>query len=277
MVQYGQTYNILARETDDLNSPESKKELTKAQSEAQKMLQQALIQMEQTIQNAQQKAQEILNQAQMDAELIQQQAQEMGQQQGFDEGYQAGYNQAIQESLNIIEASETIINGAYQAQKEIMINSEREMIELITAIAKKIIHKELKTQPDIIIKLTESAIRELKDRDLVKVIVNPQNVEILQLAAQELKEKISSLEVIKIIEDRNIPMGGVIVESVSGKIDAQVDVQLEEIYNKLIDESIVNPALIEVSEPKMPPAQSIKNFQSSDLKGSGKSDTNRLV
>ena len=91
-----------------------------------------------------------------------------GQKLGYDAGYQAGYNQIIDEAANIISHSEIIIQGAYQAQKEILVNTEKEMFNLIMAIAKKVVHKELKIQPDIILHLTEAAIKELKEREAVK-------------------------------------------------------------------------------------------------------------
>lgn len=260
MIQYGKEYNIIGKQEDDLASAESKQHLTKAQTQAQKLLQDALIQVEQTIAQAQEEAANILKQAQTDAANIQIQAQEIGQKMGFDAGYQDGYNQATEEAQNIIRSAETIVNGAYQSQKEILMNTEKDMLALIIAISKKVINKELRMQPDIILRLTEAAIKELKEREVVKLIVNPQSVVILKNASNALKQRINSLEIIKIIEDKSVPIGGVIVESASGKIDAQIDTQLEEIYNRLLDEATNNPAFINVQEAKSLPAQKITNF-----------------
>ncbi|MGD9580399.1 MAG: FliH/SctL family protein [Vampirovibrionia bacterium] len=250
IIQYGQSYNVIGKLEDDLNNDASKKQLTKAQNEAQKLIQNALMQVEQTIAKAQEEAATILEQAKEDAINIQNQAQETGQQMGYDEGYQAGYNQAIEEASNIISSAETIIHGAYQSQKQILNNTEKEMLSLIIAIARKVIHKEIKTQPDIILRLTEAAIRELKERDVVKLMINPKSVELLTKASPLLVKRINSLEVIKIIDDKSVPVGGVIVESISGKIDAQVDTQIEEIYNKMLDEAAKNPMKINIPQNK---------------------------
>lgn len=260
VVQYGSSFNVLGKQEDDLSTTESKKHLSKAQLEAQKLLQNALIQVEETINKAQAEASQILEQAKQDAATIQAQAQETGQKLGFDTGYQAGYNQAIEETNNIITSAETIINGAYNAQREILLNTEKEMLALIIAICKKIINKELKTQPDIILRLTEAAIKELRERELVKIFVNPQTVDLIKKASPILVKRINSLETIKIIEDKSIPIGGVIVESSSGKIDAQIDTQLEEIYNKLLDESIINPVMLDIPEIKNAPNQNLKDI-----------------
>jgi flagellar assembly protein FliH len=250
IVKYGNAYTIVSSQEDNLSSEEAQKHLSKAQTEAQKLLQDALIQVDQTINNAQSEAAAILEQAQTEAEKIQAQAQEAGQQMGYDAGYQEGYNQAVEEANSIICSAETIINGAYQAQKDILMNTEKEMLGLITAIARKVIQKEVKMQPDIILRMTEAAIRELKEREVVKIMVNPKTVALMTKASDILIKRINSLNTIKIIEDKSVPEGGVIVESPDGKIDASIDTQLEEIYNKLIDEAMTNPAPIDIQKAK---------------------------
>ena len=52
----------------------------------------------------------------------------------------------------------------------------------------------------------------------------------------DMKEKIHTLESIKIIEDNSISPDGTIVESVGSRIDARVSAQIEQISNKLFDE-----------------------------------------
>jgi flagellar assembly protein FliH len=245
LVQYGKAYTIIASQEDNLASEESRKHLTKAQTEAQKLLQDALLQVDQTINNAQAEAAMILEQAQAEAQKIQNQAQEAGQQMGYDAGYQAGYNQAVEEAVSIISSAETIINGAYQAQGEILKNTENEMVRLVIAIAKKVIQKEIKMQPDIILRLTEAAIKELKDREEVKVMINPKQINMLTKASELFIKRINALKILKIVEDKSVPENGVIVESSSGKIDGRIDSQLEEIYNKLLDEAAANPAILD--------------------------------
>ena len=212
------------------------------------------------LRKAQAEAGAILEQAKQDAINIQTQAQETGQEMGYDAGYQAGYNQAIEEASNIISSAETVIKGAYQSQKEILHNTEKEMLALIIAIAKKVIHKEIKTQPDIILRLTEAAIRELKERDVVKLMINPQSVELLTKASPLLIKRINSLEVLKIIDDISVPVGGVIVESISGKIDAQADTQIDEIYNKLLDEALKNPTKLNIPDNKTMQTENVNNI-----------------
>lgn len=256
----GEGYSIIGNTQDALESQESKKQLTQAQMKAQQLIQDALIQVEQTINEAQAEAAAILEQAKQDAINIQARAQETGQKLGFDSGYQAGFNQSIEETQNILASAETVINGAYQAQKEILQNTEKEMLTLVVAIAKKVIQKELKMQKDIILKITEQAIKELKDREVVKIMVNPQVVELMKKASPILQQRINGLEVIKIIEDKSIPVGGVIVESPSGKIDGQIDTQLDEIYNKLIDEASTNPVMLKLPENKAIPQENLKDI-----------------
>lgn len=259
-VTVGNSFNIIARTDDDVLSQESKKELTKAQSEAQKLMQEALIKVEEIIAQAQSEAAEILEQAKQDAINIQASAQETGQQIGFETGYQTGYNQSVEQTVGIITSAETIINGAYQAQREILLNSEKEMLDLIITICRKVILKELKTQPDILLRMTEAAIKELKEREMVRLMVNPECVNLLTKASPLLVKRITGLQTIKIIEDRSVPPTGVIVESISGKIDGQVDTQLEEILTKLMDEAIANPAPIDLPDPKQMPTENIKQI-----------------
>lgn len=248
IVQYGNSYNIVGSVDEDINSEASKRHLSKAQIEAEKLIQKALMQVDETINQAQQEANDILEQAKEDAVKIQAQAQETGQKMGYDAGYEAGYNQSIGEASSIIASAETIVKGAYQSQKEILLSTEREMLNLVLAISKKVINRAFNNQPEIILRLIDITIRELKEHEEVKLIINPKNVELIKKASDLLKNQINGLHAIKIIEDKSIPITGVIVESSSGKIDAQIESQLEEIYNKLLDEAAKNPANIPIKQ-----------------------------
>lgn len=248
LVQYGETYNIAADGVHNQTNEFVKEQLDQAHSEAQKMLQEALLQVEQIIAKAENDASQILQQAQQEATNIQAKAQEVGQQIGYDQGYQAAYNQAVEEAQAIITSAETVITGAYQAQTEILMETEKRMLGLIVSIAKKVINTEITIQPGIILRITEAAIRELKDRDVVKIMVHPACVDMLTKASEILRQRVSALKVIKIIEDKSLPINGVIVESNSGRIDASIDTQVEEIFNRFLREAQNNPAQIQINQ-----------------------------
>ena len=195
------------------------------------------------IKDAEKQAAKIIKKAEEDAlskaeetEILKQQSIENGYAEGFQKGYEEGLLKAKEEMLEKVWGLNVLISSAFTVKKEIINSAEMEILELSTVIAEKIIRHQLEIKPELMQEIIKTAIAQLKDKEKIKIIVNPALVQNLYEFSEKLKEKIKGLKSIKITEDKTIPKDGVIVESLESRIDGRIESQLKEIIKNIMQE-----------------------------------------
>lgn len=154
---------------------------------------------------------------------------------GYDDGYKQGYVVITNELEEKVHAVDDFAKAQFDLKGNIIKSSELDIINLVLEIAKKVCTESIKFNPEIIKVLTENAIKELKDKEEITIIVNPKLLDILNSISDRLKEDIPQLQNIKIIEDNAVSADGVIVESVLTRVDSRVKSQISEIAEKLFE------------------------------------------
>ena len=154
---------------------------------------------------------------------------------GYDDGYKQGYVVITNELEEKVHAVDDFAKAQFDLKGNIIKSSELDIINLVLEIAKKVCTESIKFNSEIIKVLTENAIKELKDKEEITIIVNPKLLDILNSISDRLKEDIPQLQNIKIIEDNAVSADGVIVESVLTRVDSRVKSQISEIAEKLFE------------------------------------------
>ena len=157
---------------------------------------------------------------------------------GYDDGYKQGYVVTVNELENKIHAVDTFTKCQFEIKNNIIKSSELDIISLVVEIAKKVCTKSLELNPEIIKLLTVNAIKELKDKEDITIIINPKLMEVMNSISEALKEDIPQLQSIKIVEDKNVSPDGTIVESLLSRVDCRVKSQINEIADKLFSQNI---------------------------------------
>ena len=202
------------------------------------------------LENAKAQAQELINQAnQQAAEIIEkakteamnesgsirEEAKKLGYQEGYDTGYEDGTKKITEEMEEKVVNVDNFAKSTFDIKKRIIKSAHKDIVELICNISNKICHKSLEIDTEIISKITEDAIKSLKEKEEVNIIVNPKMAEKLWEISDEFKEKIKGLENIKIIEDPSVSSDGTIVESISGRVDSTINTQIQTITDELMN------------------------------------------
>lgn len=154
---------------------------------------------------------------------------------GYDDGYQQGYVVITDELEQKIHAVDNFAKAQFDIKNNIVKSSEIDILDLVIEISKKICTEEVKVDSNIIKVLTENAIKNLKDKEDITIIINPQLLEVLNSISDKLKEDIPQLKSIKIIEDNSVSADGTIVESPLSRVDSRVKTQINEIAEKLYE------------------------------------------
>ena len=110
---------------------------------------------------------------------------------------------------------------------------EPELVRLAVAISEKVIQQELETRPELVVDMVRSAMKRLRERESLRVSVNPRDVERVREARDDLLSAVDGVKKIEVVEDRRVDAGGCVIESPNGTLDARIRTQIGEIEKAL--------------------------------------------
>jgi len=118
------------------------------------------------------------------------------------------------------------ITEADAARDRYLAESELELIRLAVRIAQKIIGAELRLNPETIVSLAREAMQSLGRERSVTLRVSPDDLELMRGRIDSLRETGGPQRLIEVVSDRSVGLGGCIVESEYGVIDARLETQI---------------------------------------------------
>jgi len=158
---------------------------------------------------------------------------------GFDQGHQEGYEKGVAEANRLVDRMHDIIEEVMKRREEILQDTERQIIELVILISRKVIKILSENQKNVIMANTVEALRKVKTRGNVTLRVNFDDVKLTTAHIDEFIQHVENVKGITVLEDTTVEKGGCIVETDFGAIDARISSQLTEIENKIIEISPV--------------------------------------
>ncbi len=99
--------------------------------------------------------------------------------------------------------------------------AEHDLVRLALEVARKVVHREVTTDADIVLTLARVALERLHPRAVAKVLLHPEDLEFVVAQRQQLNNN-STLE---FVADPSVGRGGCIVQSEHGDIDARIEQQ----------------------------------------------------
>ncbi len=185
------------------------------------------------INQAKEKAEVILTEAKTQIAEIEQNAKEQAYQEGFNAGKEQGIKAGEESLKKMFSEIQSVLVEAKHKRQEILQANQEMIVELAFMIAKKIIKAESVTNKEAILKNLNAALKKLKDKEKIKVKLNPVYLTELGNMKERLLAQASGLEGIIFEEDQNIEPGGCLIETNFGLIDATISSQLEVIQEAL--------------------------------------------
>jgi len=148
---------------------------------------------------------------------------------GFGEGHAQGAAAAQSEARAQVESLLKIASSAAESRQRLIAQAEPTIVELAIAVAKKILDEQIEINPKIVALIAARAIEQVNGVDRIVVRVNPRDVEQLQAAWQEALSAVSGAQNFEVVADRRVGLGGCVIETPFGRVDAQIDTQLKNI------------------------------------------------
>jgi flagellar assembly protein FliH len=175
----------------------------------------------------------IVQQAHQQAEQIRRQAQAAGKQ-AAEEFAQKTLDDRIAKRMDaIFPALEQLLSQLTDAKAELIRRWEESAVAVATAIAERVIRREVEQKPEITLDLIGEALRLAAGAADVTVHVNQADYEHLGAQINRLAYTLSRLAPTQIHADPEISSGGCIVKTKFGEIDQQIESQLARIRDEL--------------------------------------------
>jgi flagellar biosynthesis/type III secretory pathway protein FliH len=147
---------------------------------------------------------------------------------GFQQGYDEGLRLATQEQQEISTRLGALLHDVAADNEELVRALETQVIELALAVAEKVIAREAKADPQVILNVVRSALSEIHDATDLRIHVNPDDYPLLETRWQEMLPR-SVAEHSELTPDDLVERGGVVVETRIGYVDSQLKTRLNQI------------------------------------------------
>lgn len=190
------------------------------------------------VEQAETRATHIIEDARKRAEEEYEQIKQEGYDAGFEQGMKDGLEKFDNDAAEALKALDTLAQSSFELKHDIIKSAEKDIVELINAIALKVCGKPI--DDNLLYKITAETVMQLPDKENITIIVNPKLVGRISSFSERFKYEIPNVKNIKIVEDPALSDDGTIVESISSRVDARISSKIEEIVKKLRAEALKN-------------------------------------
>jgi flagellar assembly protein FliH len=151
--------------------------------------------------------------------------------QGLAAGETAAQQRAQQKLDPVLNSLSAITTELATLRKRVRAEAEEDAMKLAIAIARRVLNRELATDPEAILGLIKAAFGKLNARETHRLRISPSDTAVLQ----EHRAKLQFPPGLEITPDRALIPGSAIFETSRGDLDASVETQLAEIERGLTD------------------------------------------
>lgn len=204
--------------------------------------------MDAMIQKANEEAVAIVQSAKAEAEQIQQKLasekehwfeverrllEEEAKQMGYDEGYAVGKEQGYDEMKEYIMLAQNVVSSSKKDYQQYLETAEKTILELAITVAEKIMSMQMASSEETYIQLVKKAIKEAREYEHVELRIHPVQYDRVLAQKEELQGIFLKETQFFIFPDEELAEADCMIETASGRIDASIDSQLQEMKKKL--------------------------------------------
>jgi flagellar assembly protein FliH len=133
----------------------------------------------------------------------------------------------------LVENIEALFTELNHAKDDIIRQYEKEILDLVFAIAGKIAHHQIRSNENAVKQTIINAMEMAAQRSKITVRVSPEDYDIVERVRPELFAEFKEAKSIIVSSDQSVSRGGCFLETPSGDVDATVEAQMEKIYQSL--------------------------------------------
>jgi flagellar assembly protein FliH len=165
---------------------------------------------------------DVLSAAHAEAEQIRQQAWAAGEA----EGRAVGIAAARDEMEPTLQAVGAAVQALDALRDEAIAQLEGDAVNLALQLAEEIVAGAVAVAPERLIDIAALALRRIRDRQHVTLVVNPADLDLMSQSVAALQAQLGGIDHLNVQADRRVGRGGVLARTVDGEIDASIETQL---------------------------------------------------
>lgn len=152
---------------------------------------------------------------------------------GFKHGERAGMEIAEQKIEVVMRRYAEAILEVNGLRESLFARAEREVVRLALEVAKKIVHREVRIDNDIIQTLVRVALSHVSEKSAVTVRLNPLDYNYLLERRTELAQ--NEGRDLALVSDKSVERGGCLIQTECGDIDARIEEKFREVENAFFE------------------------------------------
>ncbi|MDH5457676.1 MAG: FliH/SctL family protein, partial [Nitrospinota bacterium] len=158
-----------------------------------------------------------------EAAKAQEEAQQRGYEEGQEKGFKAGEQKVKEYFESSLEALKILIEQLSEVREKTYPLLEREMVEMVTTLAGKVVRTELAGRENGIREIVRMAVESVLDRESLSIKIHPEDHKALEDYGQELIQLFHEIKNVEFQPHASVARGHCIVESNFGTVEAGLD------------------------------------------------------
>lgn len=166
-----------------------------------------------------------------------------GLEQGTGEGEKAGFEQAAKELEPALVSLQQGLLQLKNLRQDTYQNIENEVVELVLAIARKVVCREIKLDREVVACVAREALAKVEAPGRIKIKLNTSDLQFIDKTKYQLSDLIGNIDNVILEAEDRIERGGCVIETDLGEIDARIEKQLqvvEESFRSALGNSTAN-------------------------------------
>jgi flagellar assembly protein FliH len=165
---------------------------------------------------------DVLSAAHADAEQIRLAARAAAEAEGRAAGLAAARAE-MEPALQAVAAAAQALDGL---RDQVIAEVEHDAVALALRLAEQIVAGAIEVAPERIVDIAAVALRRIRDRQHVTLVVNPSDLELVSESVTRLQAELGGIEHLNVQSDRRVGRGGVLARTDEGEVDASIETQL---------------------------------------------------
>ncbi len=180
------------------------------------------------VEEAQRRADELVSAAARQASAVEERA----QREGFERGLAEGRAEGRAELARALDLVQRVAAEGKAIRDDLMRRSEREMVEMVIAAFRAVLGDRIEADPTVVNETVRRALDRAGAQNIVRIRVHPDAVD--GVSAHLTMER-RAAPTFEVRADGAIGVGGCVVETEYGQVDARLDVQMDEVARMLLE------------------------------------------
>jgi flagellar assembly protein FliH len=185
------------------------------------------------LESVRREAAKIVQEAHQQAEQVRKKAEALGRATAQQHARMALDQEMAERVATFIAALDQLVAQTNESREDWLRRWEQSAIAVVTAVAERVIRREIREQPEISLELIREALQLAAGADDVTLHLNPNDYELLGVHNDALAASLGRLAPTHIVADPSVTPGGCVVQTSLGRIDQQIESQLARIQEEL--------------------------------------------